>query len=417
MATGLLMTSSLLSLSSASGYELDIVESFQPTASSIIGYIAIGEEMHFELDVTIGTMPSDWASIFHCGSSNSMRMPGIWLHPDSGTDGGSREGFYTCWRHDDDNHCVQTDHLTVGQTYHLEIDITPTLYTVTQDGVVQYSGAKGDHTTYDSMVCYASNPWHDAAVATISNLRVWAGEQPPTASPTKSVYELLDITNDKLGVVDLIYDQLMEMRKWLMKTFGGLQNQQCYVYETEYDGDRLDNPIFEGGGFIGTYTLDECWAHCETSTDSKGRPCVAIEWSDGGDAQSSSTTKSCALAWGCDYTEYWSGGSVYQMTTTVSVNAAAAVSDGEVIAEEANETNSTGNGSLDWVTTVIGAMIGVVAIGAVVVFLMLMTKKRKRAAEEEKTEMSNAVPQHVVPEMSISSVAVPATTSGATVEE
>jgi hypothetical protein len=144
---------------------------------------------------------------------------------------------------------------------------------------------------------------------------VWAGEQPPTVSPTKSVYELLDITNDKLGVVDLIYDQLMEMRKWMMKTFGGPQNQQCYVYETEYDGDRLDNPIFEGGGFIGSSTLDECWAHCEVSTDSEERPCVAIEWSDGGDAQSSTTTKSCALAWGCDYTEYWGGGSVYQMTT------------------------------------------------------------------------------------------------------
>jgi len=307
-----------------------------------------------------------------------------------------------------------------------------------------------------------------------------------------------------------------------------MSNQQCYVYETEYDGDKLHNPIFEGGGFIGSYTLDECWAHCETSTDSEGRPCVAIEWSDGGDAQSSTTTKKCALAWGCDYTKSWGGGSVYQMTAhyvaigsthqignwvpdgvesycqrddnnqaayfstvhdydigvgccsqdgsygnrpkeclhpatyqeavdlcnsdglrlcteqemlsmitrgtgcffdaaylwvsdecqyEVSTNAAAAVSAGEAIAEEANETNSAGNGSLDWVTTVIGAMIGVVAIGAVVVFLMLMTKKRKRAAEEEKTEMSKAVPEHVVPEMSISSVAVPVTTSGATVEE
>lgn len=102
--------------------------------------------------------------------------------------------------------------------------------------------------------------------------------------------------------------------------------------------------------------------------------------------------------------------------STVSTNAAAAVSSGGLIAEEANEANSAGNGSLDWMTTAIGAMIGVVAIGAIVVFLMLMTKKRKRAAEEEKTEMSKAVPEHVVPEMSISSVAVPATTSGATVE-
>jgi len=88
-------------------------------------------------------------------------------------------------------------------------------------------------------------------------------------------------------------------------------NAQCYVEETEYSGDRLDNPIFEGGGHIGTMTLSDCKAQCASSTDSDGRPCVAIEWKDGGNAQSDSTTKKCALAWGCDYTTYWGGGSVY----------------------------------------------------------------------------------------------------------
>ena len=95
-----------------------------------------------------------------------------------------------------------------------------------------------------------------------------------------------------------------------------LANEQCYVNEAEYDDDILHNPIFEGGGFIGNYTLAECLAHCDSSTDSKGRPCVAIEWSDGGEAQSSDTTKLCALAWGCDYTASWDGGSVYQIATT-----------------------------------------------------------------------------------------------------
>jgi len=416
------MASSLLALSSASGYELVHSEAIQPTQGSIIGSVAIGDEMHFEMDVVVHSCPSSkYYNLFHCGPEALIRYPGIWLYQDSCTEGAAQQGFRMHMTWEDDGETVDTglasvgEALVVGDTYHIEIEYTQYWLDVTINGESVYSASKARHPTSDSQPVYVSNPWWDVADVTISNIRVWEGDEPPT-TPTKSVYELLDITNDKLGVVDLIYDQLMEMRKWLMKTFGGLQNQQCYVYETEYDGDRLDNPIFEGGGFIGTYTLDECWAHCETDFDSKGRPCVAIEWSDGGDAQSSSTTKSCALAWGCDYTEYWSGGSVYQMTTTVSVNAAAAVSGGEVIAEEVNETNSTGNGSLDWVTTVIGAMIGVVAIGAVVVFLMLMTKKRKRAAEEEKTEMSNAVPQHVVPEMSISSVAVPARTSGAAVE-
>ena len=90
-----------------------------------------------------------------------------------------------------------------------------------------------------------------------------------------------------------------------------IANAQCYTDEVEYDGDRLDNPIFEGGGFIGTMTLSECQAACDSRTDSNGRPCVAIEWSDGGNEQSDSTAKSCALAWACDWTESWSGGSVF----------------------------------------------------------------------------------------------------------
>jgi hypothetical protein len=179
MATGLLMASSLLSLTRADGYELEIVDSFQPTASNIIGYISIGEEMHFELDVTIHSLPSAWASVFHCGSPKGMwsGMPGIWLHRNSATDGANFEGFRTCWTHDDDSHDgIQTDKLTVGQTYHLEIDITESLYTVTQNGVVQSSKSKADHTTYDSLVCYASDPWYGVADVTISNIRVWAGE-------------------------------------------------------------------------------------------------------------------------------------------------------------------------------------------------------------------------------------------------
>lgn len=97
-----------------------------------------------------------------------------------------------------------------------------------------------------------------------------------------------------------------------------IANAQCYTDATEYSGDRLDNPIFEGGGFIGSLTLAACQKACDEETDTKGRPCVAIEWSDGGNAQSDSTTKSCALAWACDYIEYWSGGSVFMQDVDLS---------------------------------------------------------------------------------------------------
>jgi len=92
-------------------------------------------------------------------------------------------------------------------------------------------------------------------------------------------------------------------------------NAQCFVHEKQYDDDRKDNPIFEGGGFVGTMTLADCMAQCDVSTDSKGRACVAIEWSDGGNAQSAATLKKCALAWGCDFTRHWGGGSVFTKET------------------------------------------------------------------------------------------------------
>jgi len=90
-------------------------------------------------------------------------------------------------------------------------------------------------------------------------------------------------------------------------------NAQCFVEATQFEGDVDHNPLWWGG----TMTLAECKSQCASSTDSNGRPCVAIEWGDGGVVQSDSTEKSCAFAWGCDYTEYWSGGSVFVQRVTL----------------------------------------------------------------------------------------------------
>merc|ERR1740123_1126437 len=58
-----------------------------------------------------------------------------------------------------------------------------------------------------------------------------------------------------------------------------MSQQQCIGNETEYDDDDSGNPIWGG---IGQVTLAECMEHCQNDTDSYGRPCVAIEWSDDG---------------------------------------------------------------------------------------------------------------------------------------
>jgi len=94
MSTGLLFVSSLLSLANADA-ELVIDGPFQPTKGSVVGYIAIEEEMHIELDISVHSIPgSTWESVFHCATENAERLPGIWLHPNS-----VDKGFYTCWSH------------------------------------------------------------------------------------------------------------------------------------------------------------------------------------------------------------------------------------------------------------------------------------------------------------------------------
>jgi len=88
-------------------------------------------------------------------------------------------------------------------------------------------------------------------------------------------------------------------------------SSQCYVHEKGYHNDRLDNPIFNGGGFIGTMSRIQCQQECLTRTDPRGRSCVAIEMST--HSTDPNTVARCALAWGCDFTTHWGGGDVYMM--------------------------------------------------------------------------------------------------------
>merc|ERR1712137_750135 len=99
-------------------------------------------------------------------------------------------------------------------------------------------------------------------------------------------------------------------KTYIRKTqYTGHATSQCYVNSIQHSGDRLDNPIFNGGGFIGSVTGSECAAKCDdpSNKDRHGRTCVAFEHS----SQDYNAVASCALAWGCDYTRYWSGGKTY----------------------------------------------------------------------------------------------------------
>jgi hypothetical protein len=105
-----------------------------------------------------------------------------------------------------------------------------------------------------------------------------------------------------------------------------MSEKQCFVSsdETIYSEDREANPIFGGGGFIGSLTLDGCKQACDNNLDSHDRPCVAFEWSDGGDDLSATDLRNCALAWGCSSTGDWDGGSVFMR----EMSAVSAIDDG-----------------------------------------------------------------------------------------
>ena len=89
-----------------------------------------------------------------------------------------------------------------------------------------------------------------------------------------------------------------------------LPNTQCYANVVEYDGDDIKNPFFENKWLAGTYTLAECMEQCESTVDSHGRSCVAMEFADRGFEVSADTEKKCGLMWACDTTDNWSDGSV-----------------------------------------------------------------------------------------------------------
>ena len=88
---------------------------------------------------------------------------------------------------------------------------------------------------------------------------------------------------------------------------------QCHTSSNIYPGDKMDNPMFGGGGFFNDGSLmtgHECREACDdaSNVDNHGRPCVAYEHS----SQNPDDKAKCALAWACESVESWNGGSAYK---------------------------------------------------------------------------------------------------------
>lgn len=131
----------------------------------MVANISLVDEMYFAMNVTIHSFPATtWESIFHCGEWNTQRSPGIWLHPESGTDGSGYQGFLVVWSTTAGNvDYVYTTStlLEVGGTYNLEMIVNQSWATFKMNGEVEYIAATSGHTLYDGVPCYLADPWYE----------------------------------------------------------------------------------------------------------------------------------------------------------------------------------------------------------------------------------------------------------------
>ena len=129
-------------------------------------------------------------SIFHCGTSKEMRMPWIVLKNQSATEG-FRVKFSTI---SESNFGGWTgEELSENVTYHLDINVTQSRFTVSVDDVVLLDDIKDEHTLNESIPCYAGSPYYPAFDVELSSIQItsystsYPTQEPtnvPTAQPT-----------------------------------------------------------------------------------------------------------------------------------------------------------------------------------------------------------------------------------------
>ena len=110
-----------------------------------------------------------------------------------------------------------TDYINIGETYHLQIDVTQGWLKITLDDEVHYNAAKERHSTPDNVPCWMSSPWDDVANVTVSNLRVYSGMS--IKLYFWSLYSLKCNSSDSdLSPTDLFMYQLLMLHIWQKTT-------------------------------------------------------------------------------------------------------------------------------------------------------------------------------------------------------
>ena len=137
-----------------------------------LGEIDIGQNMMYSMEITVNSIPTGWASIFHCGSANTIRQPGIWLHPESDDQGATYTGFHISYSTTTNyNPWVNpTPHVQIGQKYELKIVIQDGYLRIYLDGVEVHAEGGNIHNILEDEPCFAGDPWYEGADVLIENI-------------------------------------------------------------------------------------------------------------------------------------------------------------------------------------------------------------------------------------------------------
>ena len=116
-----------------------------------------------------GKRSEAWESIVHVGHENMQRSPGFWLHPKSCrlhvrlSDTTSNNSGYD-----------PSMELELGRLYRIKLQALHNDVSLFVDGKLQTFRANVFHVTRYKNTVFVADPWHVAANATVTDLKIYA---------------------------------------------------------------------------------------------------------------------------------------------------------------------------------------------------------------------------------------------------
>jgi len=143
-----------------------------------IGRINMAKKMNIQFDFKMYRWGyhGRWTSLLHCGNSNTIRMPGIWLWYRDRKNFPHRYGLHVVWStkrhsnwggHRHQMHRLKPPNWRLHKVYHFEMDVSDHYVTVKIDGRVIQRHRKPAHHLLKNQRCWAGDPWHSTAAGVV----------------------------------------------------------------------------------------------------------------------------------------------------------------------------------------------------------------------------------------------------------